>query len=298
MKSLILRNKSKEKRIQKQKTKMNCFFTSILLCFISCNAIGQLFYTFDNSINGVHTHHKNDLEISSSIGKDQYFNYQIMYSPIKHLSIASAYYSYKAKEESGYFMSIKAKSFTHAIGTYYYFKLKNSKAGNPPPIGRFRGLFKKLNPPNAILAELNLGFSKGEMDNVTNLNPIHLIETQYQNAFIRIGFQLYARRWGFGLHHSSNLISFNKAKLIGAFSDTVLERFENDIRKNIFLTGMSLNVYYKVGAFRVFGDVNVLDTQNNDEFREALFRDVISTAGITVNLFQVFTAKSRRENSY
>ena len=231
---------------------------------------------------------KKDLNFSGSVpssvilGDDNFeqFNFQLGYSPIKHLGIFSSYFNYSNK---GYTLSkdSKIKLPSLAIGGYYLIQSKKQKIRSDTT----------NNLPAGILLDLYSWYGKGQLTN--NFEDGGNSTLDFHKYFIQGGIHWQDEIVGINTTYKFGGTNYFQGIINGPFTDEDNKNLRNIVDNNTFLfREFSFKFYVGARGFRTYAGFTNLNFFDKNPFNH---RKQIRYLGIVFDIDTLYKIIKNKE---
>jgi len=265
------------------------FYVILLLSiFNSCKVTDQHFYIpSENKKIGLSK--RNEIKISGSVSlsESSIQNFQIGYSPIKHLGIVASYLNQKNQTnvyplnfKSG--RSLNTMSYQDIAVGGYFFKKKQYYYSSWIP--------KKWLSESGLLIDFYIGVGKGKIfrDYISFASDATY---EFTKVFAQLGVQYRFYGLGVGYHFSYGKLNYSKLEVYANPFRLPLEAFDeliNDNNPNAYEGTLSVEYGLRFGKL----------TFNHTTYRQSInFADDLKRAytsiGIVVNINEFFQSKTK-----
>ena len=261
------------------------FLISGLLFFNSCS---HYYYAPDEG-NVMKLANRNDLKISASGNSSngsyelKHSNFQIGYSPIKHLGIFASRFNMKGKEPTenperggnGYLNNV-------AIGGYYFFERGSL-------LDRIIKFDEELAVPSGFLIDAYLGYGKGHVHNFYVENGTS--DLDLQKYFLQGGLHWQGKTLGFSYVLKVGRLNYFNGFLEGKLDDENFNSFRNiEMTREFPFRETSLKFFMGIKQTRVYLNVSTLVSTFDNNF---LHRTSLGSLGLIIDIDDIYHSIKR-----
>lgn len=260
------------------------FYKNIYLLFILFLSIpnltsGQYFYIPDNDTNLMQLKDQNDFLLSLAFPRSQRLNVQLAYSPLKYISLSSAFYKHAhttnnniKTEGTSYTGSIGLYRFIHKLDKHNFFLTKNM---------------------SGVLLYANTGLTIGT--NKINIVDIFFSNLKHKNIFFRSGISVDYRFVSLGFSTRYLNLDYQNVNFIGNPFEVpwFIDRLEKDVVEQDprRLKETMFRIKFLNERFDLYADVNTIRGRKERALSSTYYIFKTYNFGIIVKLDQLLGFK-------